>query len=295
MEEKQMKKIVALALCLIMALSLATVAFAAVVPVTEAEAGKLYEYDNEDDVLTVGVAASKVAAKAATASKKGNVAYYTTDGTDFYVEVAETKAEAAYYTGSKLVYLKEATCVEYDTSSYVFAYEAGKTVKCGEITGYNYDAVFTKTDAAGTTTKYIAYDANGDYAKAYGTADHDFVLVDGTIYAVWNTAVDTVKDHTWKAKTYDEDGKVAAAICSVCGATGKVVTAAEYATAAASVKVGNPAQAGFEYVILTSAAATTTSGVTSAKTFDAGVALYAGMALMSVAGSAVVIGKKKEF
>ena len=33
--------------------------------------------------------------------------------------------------------------------------------------------------------------------------------------------------------------------------------------------------------------------VESAKTFDAGVALYAGMAIMSVAGSAVVIGKKK--
>ena len=38
-----------------------------------------------------------------------------------------------------------------------------------------------------------------------------------------------------------------------------------------------------------------TNKVPSAKTFDAGVAMYAGMALMSVAGSAVVIGKKKEF
>ena len=35
--------------------------------------------------------------------------------------------------------------------------------------------------------------------------------------------------------------------------------------------------------------------VDSADTFDAGMALYAGMAIMSVAGSAVVIGKKKEF
>ena len=37
------------------------------------------------------------------------------------------------------------------------------------------------------------------------------------------------------------------------------------------------------------------TGVTSADTFDAGIALYAGMALMSVTGSAIVIGKKKEF
>ena len=36
-------------------------------------------------------------------------------------------------------------------------------------------------------------------------------------------------------------------------------------------------------------------GVDSAKTFDAGIAMYVGMSLLSVAGSAVVIGKKKEF
>ena len=35
--------------------------------------------------------------------------------------------------------------------------------------------------------------------------------------------------------------------------------------------------------------------VTSARTFDAGIAMYVGMSLLSVAGSAVVIGKKKEF
>lgn len=40
---------------------------------------------------------------------------------------------------------------------------------------------------------------------------------------------------------------------------------------------------------------TKTEGVESAKTFDAGIAMYVGMSLMSVAGTAVVIGKKKEF
>ena len=39
----------------------------------------------------------------------------------------------------------------------------------------------------------------------------------------------------------------------------------------------------------------TTTDSTSPKTFDAGIAMYVGMALTSVAGSAVVIGKKKEF
>ena len=41
--------------------------------------------------------------------------------------------------------------------------------------------------------------------------------------------------------------------------------------------------------------ATDKKGVDSAKTFDAGIAMYVGMSLLSVAGSAVVIGKKKEF
>ena len=40
---------------------------------------------------------------------------------------------------------------------------------------------------------------------------------------------------------------------------------------------------------------TKTDGNKSPKTFDAGIAMYVGMALTSVAGSAVVIGKKKEF
>ena len=38
-----------------------------------------------------------------------------------------------------------------------------------------------------------------------------------------------------------------------------------------------------------------TNKVPSAKTYDAGVAMYVGMSLLSVAGGAVVIGKKKEF
>ena len=38
-----------------------------------------------------------------------------------------------------------------------------------------------------------------------------------------------------------------------------------------------------------------TNKVPSAKTFDAGVAMYVGMSLLTVAGGAVVIGKKKEF
>ena len=49
------------------------------------------------------------------------------------------------------------------------------------------------------------------------------------------------------------------------------------------------------YVATAKTADTTTDTNKSPKTFDAGIAMYVGMALTSVAGSAVVIGKKKEF
>ena len=51
------------------------------------------------------------------------------------------------------------------------------------------------------------------------------------------------------------------------------------------------------YIKLGSGSADNTTNTTkpSPKTFDAGIAMYVGMALTSVAGSAVVIGKKKEF
>ena len=54
---------------------------------------------------------------------------------------------------------------------------------------------------------------------------------------------------------------------------------------------------GTQYILTGTATATPAGSTTttSPKTFDAGIAMYVGMALTSVAGSAVVIGKKKEF
>ena len=56
-------------------------------------------------------------------------------------------------------------------------------------------------------------------------------------------------------------------------------------------------QGNMVYVTVTASSTTpsTNTNKPSPKTFDAGIAMYVGMALTSVAGSAVVIGKKKEF
>ena len=115
-------------------------------------------------------------------------------------------------------------------------------------------------------------------------------MVDGKVvitHDLGTLAANTV-GHTWVV-----DVEKGAAKCSNCGATGKV-----YKT---FVEVPNGADADQVAGVWVVADAsntptdTKTDGNKSPKTFDAGIAMYVGMALTSVAGSAVVIGKKKEF
>ena len=88
--------------------------------------------------------------------------------------------------------------------------------------------------------------------------------------------------------TYDKTtSKVTGYTCSNCK------LAAVKAPNVASIPSGAQVISGTWY--FPAAAASTTTTTSSPKTFDAGIAMYVGMALTSVAGSAVVIGKKKEF
>ena len=72
---------------------------------------------------------------------------------------------------------------------------------------------------------------------------------------------------------------------------------AKKALNAAGKDVNSKAPTASYYYVLTETTTPSTGTTTkpSPKTFDAGIAMYVGMALTSVAGSAVVIGKKKEF
>ena len=142
---------------------------------------------------------------------------------------------------------------------------------------------------------YTATDANDQKVhlfKAVDPASTNTVklLVDGKVvitHDLGTLAANTV-GHTWVV-----DVEKGAAKCSNCGATGKV-----YKT---FVEVPNGADADQVAGVWVVADAsntptdTKTDGNKSPKTFDAGIAMYVGMALTSVAGSAVVIGKKKEF
>ena len=102
--------------------------------------------------------------------------------------------------------------------------------------------------------------------------------------------------HTPSA-VYSDDGKVVGFTCSKCDV--KLSYTKTLADALKSGKIYETVTVGSDtYYVMYAAAGTTgttTENKPSPKTFDAGIAMYVGMALTSVAGSAVVIGKKKEF
>ena len=87
--------------------------------------------------------------------------------------------------------------------------------------------------------------------------------------------------------------------CETCGKSFNVVKTVDKTYTGSVKTVTFEGETTAMYVLTGTATATpsgsTTGTTTSPKTFDAGIAMYVGMALTSVAGSAVVIGKKKEF
>jgi len=175
----------------------------------------------------------------------------------------------------------------------------GTVAKCGD--------VYKGTGLGTNETLYV--DVDGDYYKSSSTST-TYMLADGVVVpvvaATKGAAADyTVVAHGWEtvASSLAADGYVTGtAKCTRCGQTANIT----------SKKGDIPTGAKSEFLTLPMFGTTktvwvywtdgvnaggsgSTSGATSPKTFDAGIALYAAMALTSVAGSAVVIGKKKEF
>ena len=270
-----MKKIIATVLAMVMALALCATAFADI-----AWTG----YNNKGTELAKDYSCTAVKATAEKKGDKGTIAHY-------WVKSATDKVDAYYVDG--------------DVNSYdlKLTADAKAPMYLNEIDGYNYDYKATEFKAIGEkcgqldladgVKGYVATDKDGNTKYFQAAKNGQFnLLVNGEIVAA-DTA--TVNPHDWKVNSYDKDNNVDSYKDKDCGTIAKY-----YPTMDALKKAG--CNAHFEmngrlYGYTEAAVPGTTSNTTngSPKTFDAGIAMYAGMALMSVAGSAVVIGKKKEF
>lgn len=295
--KKNMKKIVALVLSLVMALSLCTVAFAAV---------------KDGDTLYGGVTEGCTTYKyhAATTYKAG------ADNDIAWLEGSDGKL---YLVGDKnggKLYENANTVAEITLGDEISAGDATYKYTAKKVDATKWDCKTTKHDAG---YEYVSVDGNTYYAKDAKSTDEGAwkALVDGKI--IWvkdqSPAAGIPGQHVLfvpKAGMKEVDVGVYEAYCVACKKTVKVsqnnINGAGYLyetkidlddlTAAGvdpAIPAGYEALDGGWYVVDVTTSTKPAEGVTSAKTFDAGVAMYVGMSLLSVAGGAVVIGKKKEF
>ena len=289
-----MKKIVALALCLVLALSLCATAMAKTTSTGKVETSTLTLKDAElfslnpktsvsDDIDTVKVTVT-------TGKIVDDVNYYvpnvyeitiTGSAAAEYVEVSKDAATHSLVNNGKTVYLVTATEELKAGTKIVLDKKVEEGDNCGD---YAEDVYLSGTHTYKTEGSTLAY------------MKGSFILVGA------KDAVDTVNHEFLKKNvTFDAKGKPVSVKCSNCPKTFNVVENGKQDKDLADdeyIVDGITGLAGYTVVLKNPGSTTgTTSGskVDSAKTFDAGIALYVGMSISAVAGSAVVIGKKKEF
>ena len=299
-----MKKIIATVLAMVMALALCTTAFAApVAGYTGYTRGGEKLMANATDAESFSVEAHEATFNKATGA--GNVAYYTVsdataantayngdytkaDKTDFDLQL--TKA------GASTLYLKHVN----DGAVYVAKVEAFTKIgdKCGQL-DVDADGTYYVNTSKYTDTNSVTKDAGEVYFMASDANGAVYVLLNGKLVSVTLADEQTLVGHTWVA--VEKDGKVVSYKCSDCGTVASIYKT--YAAAKASGLKNVEAFVNDDgetiYLAYTDGKTDTTkptdTNKPSPKTFDAGIAMYVGMALTSVAGSAFVIGKKKEF
>lgn len=229
-----------------------------------------------------------------------------------YTNPSETKtdgkvvsAKIGYYT-LKETGKADVVLVEVDKDDATYQIKADSTVKYLQESNGNQDKAYTLTG-----TKLTSSDKCGE-AKFTGTvyqsgdkyyttgSSNTYMLINGQVVSVVETTV-TINDHDFEIQTKAVDAKgvlTGTAKCKNCTQTATLTNKlSAIPVGAKSQVVTVPGMTDTCYLYWTEAGKTNngSSNANSPKTFDAGVAMYAGMALMSVAGSAVVIGKKKEF
>ena len=287
-----MKKIIATVLAMVMALALCTTAFAA---------SKYVLYD--EDKKSTDIMVTKTDAS----SKNKTTLYYTyVDENDetHYLVPADKSNYDGYVEGN---YVKEVNADE-DTIDNFISYADGKLVKMTAKSGEKVER--NCTTSVFDTDVYFDKD-NAAFVKVEdGTGTYN-MLYNGVILSV-DDVTDEIAEgsHLWIKGDKVDDG-IYNVKCASCGATAVAYETLKLAGTKTVVKydqakgiaTANDMEKNWEgdlldsdwYVTTSASTDTKTDGNKSPKTFDAGIAMYVGMALTSVAGSAVVIGKKKEF
>ena len=311
-----MKKIIATVLAMVMALALCTTAFA----YNSDDKFDVYaaSSDNMKDSSTVntgktpatGLKGVTMGFVAATSASNGSgtieyinfdVEHATAQSTKYVKTTKPLATDFAVTEAGKtavLFYVTTVTDTAYDFTAKEFT---NFGLNCGQINKSASNENDYYVDNDGTV-----YASASDATNTKPTAKK--ALVDGsvkTVYEVNKTTVkgtaDQVLSHVYymTASTIDGTKIVPTAVaCQNCGdkSTELYKTTKLPAGKSDTYKI---TVSGTEYVVIPSGTGsttgTTTGTTTSPKTFDAGIAMYVGMALTSVAGSAVVIGKKKEF
>ncbi len=247
-----------------------------------------------------GLSFTEVAAKT-NKDGSGRVAYIAANNGQYFVKTTNpTVADYAVTAAGKntvLYYVTVAgtSAANFEYSEVVKAFDNwGK--KCGQ-----YDnTAFTATQKADDYFMAANY-------KVYRAADAGV----GTNYLLDGVVVSGVElgytiDHNFVANNFKYDAATGAnvptsALCTKCLQTSTAIYKIGKAPANSTVKpltVDGVVSTVWEVVpgaaASAPAAGSTGTVVESAQTFDAGIAMYVGMSVMAAAGSAVVIGKKKD-
>ena len=322
-----MKKIVALVLSLVMALSLCTVAFAAGYDLEVTEkfgADKHAKYDDLKYVEQTNTVLGHYE------GKKDGAWYVETADDDIYDN--DQNFIVTYQKDGKAVYLLRVDKADLKVNALKANKVAEhKYVGCGDnndkapkdcYKDVENDNYWVKCDADDAVA-YVTVDGKWDNVIAVRVAlvfgetyeDGTYWGADAEVVPAGHLMVLVKKNIEYKTST---DGKIVKDVneykCYFCNRTfygsNYQYSTPETADVYSSTYAKQLVNAGFvnvaDGVILGDVAYYWTTdkdngtkadnkGVNSAKTFDAGVAMYVGMSLLSVAGGAVVIGKKKEF
>ena len=285
-----MKKIIATVLAMVMALALCTTAFAASKTYAGAEVGTETIKPADGQVLTL----EKFSTGSADAKTFDTYKLWlTTTKTGAKVEASAT----LYWLATDAAY--DMVFVNGNTITYLLTADSTKTwagtAKVVSVVKGTADDAKCGQYWSATGTSIYTYDGKEYDAATSGT----LVNVDGkAVYLAALTSA-TLKAHTYKADTATVNGKttVTKVYCTACKATFEFKDNATDAVKAFGSDGYTVETVDGNTLYIKNAGVVTNpdTTTTSPKTFDAGIAMYVGMALTSVAGSAVVIGKKKEF